>query len=74
MFEHGSSREGDPLLHTHTVLMGVSELENGKTGALEASRGADGRGRRFSLPRRLGLPDQRGGFWYCKGEKIFLKY
>lgn len=36
MFEHGSSREGDPLLHTHSVLMGVVELENGKTGALEA--------------------------------------
>ena len=34
-FSHGSSRENDPHLHTHGVLMNVAELEDGRTGALE---------------------------------------
>ena len=35
LFGHGSSREDDPLLHTHCVVMNVCERENGTTGALE---------------------------------------
>ncbi|TSB17493.1 MobF family relaxase, partial [Streptomyces benahoarensis] len=35
MFSHGSSRENDPQLHTHCVVMNVVELEDGSTGALE---------------------------------------
>ena len=34
-FSHGSSRENDPQLHMHCVLMNVAELEDGRTGALE---------------------------------------
>lgn len=36
MFNHGSSRENDPQLHTHCVVMNVVELEDGSTPALEA--------------------------------------
>ncbi len=35
IFGHGSSREDDPQLHSHCVVMNVCERENGTTGALE---------------------------------------
>lgn len=35
LFPHGSSRENDPQLHTHAVMMNVCEREDGKTSALE---------------------------------------
>lgn len=37
MFNHGSSRENDPQLHTHCVVMNVVEFEDGSTTALEAN-------------------------------------
>lgn len=36
LFEHGSSRSNDPLLHTHAVLMNFSQLKNGEFRCLEA--------------------------------------
>lgn len=35
LFNHGSSREDDPQLHTHSVMINVVEHSNNKTGALE---------------------------------------
>ena len=35
IFGHGSSREDDPQLHTHCVVMNVCERADGTTGALE---------------------------------------
>lgn len=37
LFPHGSSRENDPQLHTHSVMMNVCEREDGKTSALETT-------------------------------------
>lgn len=36
LFEHGSSRSNDPLLHTHAVLLNFSQLKNGEFRCLEA--------------------------------------
>ena len=35
LFAHGSSREDDPQLHTHAVILNVCERADGTTGALE---------------------------------------
>lgn len=35
LFEHGSSRENDPQLHTHGVILNVVQRPDGKFGALE---------------------------------------
>jgi conjugative relaxase-like TrwC/TraI family protein len=36
LFEHGSSRSNDPLLHTHAVLLNFSQVKNGEFRCLEA--------------------------------------
>ena len=69
MFGHGSSRENDPLLHTHAVIFNVVELENGATVALEAREMLRWQGALASLYhaayahdlRKLGLPIRKVG-------------
>lgn len=36
LFEHGSSRSNDPLLHTHALLLNFSQVANGEYRCLEA--------------------------------------
>ena len=37
LFEHGTSRAGDPQLHTHALLLNLTVLENGKTRTLDST-------------------------------------
>lgn len=72
MFEHGSSREGDPQLHTHGVLMSVVELEDGKTGALEARDMLRWQGAAASLYHAdLAYKLREEGFGISKDKNLF---
>ena len=72
MFEHGSSRESDPQLHTHCVLMGVVERENGKTGALEAADMLRWQGAAASLYHAdLAFNLRKAGFGIEKNKNLF---
>lgn len=34
-YQHGASREGDPQLHSHCIVMNMTQRENGTTGAID---------------------------------------
>jgi len=73
LFEHGTSRAGDPLLHTHCCLLNVLTREDGTTGTLANSRllyrhkmaaGAIYRAElSYQLEQRLGLKMHRENTW-----------
>jgi Ti-type conjugative transfer relaxase TraA len=73
LFEHGTSRAGDPQLHTHALLFNIGVRADGTTGTVE-SRGlyqhkmAAGALYRTELAaqlrERLGLKTERVGTWF----------
>jgi conjugative relaxase-like TrwC/TraI family protein len=52
-FEHGTSREGDPQLHTHCLLHNLAQRADGSWGAIESGW--------CHLSRRVGKPDENDG-------------
>ena len=71
-FSHGSSRENDPQLHTHCVLMNVAELEDGRTGALETRDMMRWQGAAASLYHAdLAYKLREEGFSIRKGKNLF---
>jgi conjugative relaxase-like TrwC/TraI family protein len=69
MFEHASSREGDPQLHIHCVMLNVCQRPDGTTGALQTMEMMRWQGAAASLAharmawelRKLGLPIEKKG-------------
>lgn len=73
LFEHGTSRAGDPQLHTHALVMNIGVREDGTTGGIESKplyqhKMAAGALYRSELAmqvgRRLGLEIERVRSWF----------
>ena len=73
LFEHGTSRAGDPQLHTHGLVLNIGVREDGTTGSIESkplyqhkmAAGALYRSElAMQLGRRLGLEVERVRSWF----------
>jgi len=72
LFGHGSSREDDPQLHTHAVMLNVVERPDGKTGALETKEMMRWTGAAASLYHADLAWRMRGlGFEIERNDKLF---
>lgn len=73
LFEHGTSRAGDPQLHTHALVLNIGVRDDGTTGSIESkplyqhkmAAGALYRSElAMQLGRRLGLEVERVRSWF----------
>lgn len=76
LFEHGTSRAGDPLLHTHSLVMNVATRADGTTGTVDSrefykhkmTAGAAYRAQlAYGLQDGLGLACERKRTWFELG-------
>lgn len=71
-FDHGSSRENDPQLHKHCVILNVCERPDGKTGALETKEMMKWQGAATSLYHAdLAWEVRKMGFGIDKKDNLF---
>lgn len=72
-FEHGTSRAGDPQLHTHAIVLNLAKRSDGTTGGIESKHlfthkmaaGAVYRAELASqLEKRLGLEAEKKNSWF----------
>ncbi|NEP19393.1 MAG: relaxase domain-containing protein [Leptolyngbya sp. SIO4C1] len=73
-FQHGTSREGDPQLHTHTLNLNIGTRDDGSTGSLDSQHLYDRKMAAGAVYRmRLATEVERLGFTTSRDEKGFFE-